>query len=74
MRALLLGGLIALGTVSGAPPQSAAPAVDVQAVGPQIGMAVPGFVLADQTGRPRSLESIVGPKGAVLVFFRSADW
>ena len=74
MRGLLLGGLIALRTVNGTTPQSAAPAIEVQAVGPSIGTAVPGFVLPDQRGHPRSLESILGPKGAVLVFFRSADW
>ncbi|MBI3491770.1 MAG: hypothetical protein HY047_08325 [Acidobacteria bacterium] len=74
MRALVLSGLIALGATGFAAPQSAAPAVDVQTIGPQVGTAVPSFVLSDQTGRPRSLESIMGPKGAVLVFFRSADW
>ena len=28
----------------------------------------------DQTGKPRSLASLIGEKGLVLFFFRSADW
>ena len=47
---------------------------DVQTLGPQAGSKVPDFSLADQTGRTHTLKSILGPKGAVLVFFRSADW
>jgi hypothetical protein len=50
------------------------PAVDVQKIGPQVGDRVPDFALPDQQGHTRSLESLMGPKGAVLVFFRSADW
>ena len=50
------------------------PAVDPRAAGPQVGTKVPSFTLPDQTGRARTLSSLMGPKGAVLVFFRSADW
>ena len=50
------------------------PMPDVQALGPQVGTKVPSFTLPDQTGQPRTLESLIGPKGAILVFFRSADW
>jgi len=42
--------------------------------GPKAGQAVPDFRLADQDGTVRTLRSILGPKGALLVFFRSADW
>ena len=42
--------------------------------GPNVGEAVPDFTLADQNGAPHTLPSILGPKGALLVFFRSADW
>jgi peroxiredoxin len=28
----------------------------------------------DQTGKPRTLDSLMGEKGLVLFFFRSADW
>ena len=74
VRLLLVSGVIALGAATFAAPQPAAAAVNVQAVGPQIGSAVPLFELPDQSGHTRSLQSIMGPKGAVLVFFRSADW
>jgi hypothetical protein len=42
--------------------------------GPTVGARVPDFQLSDQTGVKRSLQSIMGPKGMMLVFFRSADW
>jgi hypothetical protein len=42
--------------------------------GPEVGQPVPGFSAPDQDGRPQTLKSIMGPKGAMLVFFRSADW
>jgi len=47
---------------------------DVQKHGPQVGSRVPEFTLADQRGRSRTLASLMGPKGLMLVFFRSADW
>jgi peroxiredoxin len=59
-----------------APPQ--APSVgalpDVGKLGPQVGDRVPDFTLVDQQGHPRSLASLMGPQGLMLVFFRSADW
>lgn len=42
--------------------------------GPAIGQAVPDFRLADQHGEFRTMRSVLGPKGALLVFYRSADW
>ena len=44
------------------------------ATGPNPGDKVPNFTLSDQSGQPRSLASLQGPKGLVLLFFRSADW
>jgi hypothetical protein len=49
-------------------------AIDTSAIGPQVGARVPAFAGVDQFGRAQSLESSLGPKGAMLVFFRSADW
>lgn len=49
-------------------------AIDVTKLGPQVGQPVLDFSLTDQTGRTRNLESIMGPRGAMLVFLRSADW
>jgi hypothetical protein len=42
--------------------------------GPEVGQAVPGFSAKDQEGGTQTLKSLMGPKGAMLVFFRSADW
>jgi peroxiredoxin len=42
--------------------------------GPNVGERVPDFVLRDQDGHEKTLRSIMGPKGALLVFYRSADW
>ena len=42
--------------------------------GPAMGARVPEFELPDQGGQSRNLHSLSGPKGLMLVFFRSADW
>ncbi len=47
---------------------------DVEQFGPQVGDVVPAFTLRDQTGQTQTLESIMGPNGAMLVFSRSASW
>ena len=43
-------------------------------VGIKIGERIPSFRLSDQNGSARDFSSVKGPKGAVLLFFRSADW
>ncbi len=48
--------------------------IEVAALGPQVGELVPDFSLPDQNGRGRTLESIAGRNGAMLLFHRSADW
>jgi hypothetical protein len=42
--------------------------------GLELGTVVPGFALQDQSGQTRTIESLMGPKGLMLVFYRSADW
>jgi peroxiredoxin len=42
--------------------------------GPAVGNRVPDFSAQDQEGRRQTLKSVSGPKGTMLVFFRSADW
>ena len=42
--------------------------------GPAAGSPAPDFSALDQAGRTQTLRSIMGPKGAMLVFYRSADW
>lgn len=72
---VLTFGLLVAGA-GRARPQSGSPAakVDVERVGPQVGAALPDFNLRDQHGDVHSLKSLLGPKGALIVFFRSADW
>ena len=48
--------------------------IDIDKLGPQVGERVPDFTLPDQHGRLVSLDSILRPNGAILMFYRSADW
>src|SRR5258705_5437493 len=48
--------------------------IDVSRLGPRVGAVVPAFSLPDQHGKTRTLQSLMGPKGAMIVFYRSADW
>ena len=48
--------------------------ISVAELGPQVGEQVPTFSLSDQNGRLRTLDSVLGPNGAILLFHRSADW
>jgi len=68
----VFGALVMLTAVVSAIDQT--PALNLRTVGPQVGSKVPSFTLPDQTGQSRTLESLMGPKGMILVFFRSADW
>ena len=61
-------GMLLCAGIAGAQP------IDPQTLGPKVGERVPDFSLPDQRGVTRTLQSTFGPKGAVLVFFRSADW
>lgn len=42
--------------------------------GPNVGERALDFRLENQAGKVQTLRSILGPKGALLVFYRSADW
>ena len=65
---MCLVSLLAAGTV--VPAQL----VDVTKLGPRVGDRVPALGLTDHRGRLQTLRSVAGPKGTMLVFFRSADW
>ena len=67
--AVLAGGLVLL---PAQPPTGEK--IDISKLGPQVGEPAPDFTLKDQEGRTRDMNSIMGPKGAMLVFIRSADW
>lgn len=43
-------------------------------IGLAVGQKAPAFSLRDQFGREHTLESLKGPRGTVVLFFRSADW
>jgi hypothetical protein len=58
---LLLGGLLS-GTGGPSGP------------GPAVGEKIPPFEAVDQNGQRRDFASLRGPRGLVLLFFRSADW
>ncbi len=68
-------GLVLLLLVAGAVrPGQQKTASDLDRLGPQVGQRVPDFTLPDQNGKSHTLKSILGPNGAILVFYRSADW
>ena len=69
-----LVGLPAHSEEAGQAASSTRAKIDVSRLGPQVGERVPSFSLADQSGKTITLESILGPKGAMLVCIRSADW
>jgi hypothetical protein len=68
---LLAAGLV---VASSAAQQLARTPIDISKLGPQVGQQVPDFSLKDQTGRTWTRQSILGSKGAMIIFFRSADW
>ena len=43
-------------------------------IGLAVGQKAPAFSAHDQFGGQQSLDTLKGPKGTVLLFFRSADW
>ena len=65
--------MAAICLTAGLAAQSRTP-IEVGKLGPQVGERVPDFSLRDQNGAARTLQSIMGSRGAMLVFFRSADW
>jgi cytochrome oxidase Cu insertion factor (SCO1/SenC/PrrC family) len=72
----MIRNLLAISLLVGLLQQTAPPPPlpDIQKLGPQVGDRVPDFTLTDQHGQSRTLASLVGPNGAMLVFYRSADW
>ncbi len=66
--------VVCAGLFGGDPAEARQPAVDVDALGPQVGARAPDFTGRDHQGRTQSLQSLMGPRGVMLVFNRSADW
>ena len=46
----------------------------LNSIGLPAGQKAPAFSARDQFGRQQTLETLQGPHGTVLLFFRSADW
>jgi len=49
-------------------------AIESMSIGLSVGQKAPTFSLRDQFGQTQTLDSLKGPRGTVLLFFRSADW
>ena len=49
-------------------------AIELMSIGLAVGQKAPSFSVHDQFGRVQTLDSLKGPNGTVLLFFRSADW
>ena len=71
---VLVIGLVDMALYDGSDAMGSRTPIDLASLGPQVGERVPGFSLPDQNGQIRTLESILGPNGAMLLFYRSADW
>jgi len=71
---ILWMGLLLAPLLAGSPPQGSGSESPEVPTGPGVGDQVPSFRLADQHGHMQDLNSCSGPRGAMLVFFRSADW
>ena len=48
--------------------------IELMSIGLALGQKARAFSLHDQFGRTQTLDSLRGPKGTVLLLFRSADW
>lgn len=70
----ILTALAVAGTLAHVHGQQPAARLEVSRLGPQVGQVVPDFRLQDGRGTAWTRDSIMGPKGAMIVFSRSADW
>ena len=48
--------------------------IELMSIGLAVGQKAPAFSVHDQFGHVQTLDSLKGPNGTVLLFFRSADW
>jgi hypothetical protein len=71
LKSILLCGIC---VICGALISAQSAAVDVSKIGPKLGAVAPAFSGTDQNGASQSLKTVAGPRGTMLVFFRSADW
>ncbi|MGH9678464.1 MAG: peroxiredoxin family protein [Candidatus Acidiferrales bacterium] len=67
-ESVTIGGTLENGAIHVATIQS------FKEVGLDVGQKAPAFSAPDQFGNVQTLDSLRGPKGTVLLFYRSADW
>jgi hypothetical protein len=48
--------------------------LELLSIGLAVGQKAPAFSTRDQFGHTQTLDTLKGPNGTVLLFFRSADW
>lgn len=74
MRSFACALVITIALIAPARAQQQGAKIDVMRLGPQVGQVVPDFQLQDAHGKVWTRDSIMGPKGAMVVFSRSLDW
>jgi len=75
LLALLLVGRLAMAQgQAGAQARPAWMDAPPTSTGLAVGKKIPVFRATDQSGKIQDFNSIRGPKGAVIMFSRSADW
>ena len=73
MHRLLVASLIALSITPGIAQDTVVP-VPLEKRGPAIGERIPDFEAVDQFGKRHTPSTLMGKRGLVLLFVRSADW
>jgi hypothetical protein len=48
--------------------------MELMSIGLSVGQKAAPFSIPDQFGHVQSLDTLKGPNGTLLLFFRSADW
>lgn len=72
--AFLMGSLLGAQTQTGGAERPAWMDAPPTSTGIAVGQKIPSFRAPDQNGRMQDFNAIRGPKGAVIMFNRSADW
>lgn len=67
--------ILAVGALTLAPAMMSAQSENKPlSTGPAVGKKIPPFEAVDQSGRRQTFETLRGPNGLLLLFYRSADW
>lgn len=66
--------ILAAGALALAPTMMTAQSEARLPTGPAVGEKIPQFEAQDQNGNRQTFETLRGPNGLLLLFYRSADW